>query len=123
MKRNKDKELESLNYLEVTPVHNYGGVEEENGLISVLIPRFTNKLLVKLLVPRLKKPFVKAKLDEFGSEVWKQITGDRKVKEIAVNLVNKFGEKIQPVDERLTKFLTMIYKYNFITFNEINRRS
>lgn len=122
-KRKKNKDLESLNYLETTPVHNYGGVEEETGLVSVLIPRFTNKILVKFLTPRLKNPFVKAKLDEFGSEVWRQINGKNKVQEIADNLSAKFGEKIQPVNERLTKFLTMMYQYSFITFNELNKRS
>jgi len=118
----KRKELSTVNYLELIPIPNYGTEEEENGSLSVLIPRFTNKLLVKVLSPRLKSPYVKAKLDEFGSEVWRQMNGKRNVNEIADNLKLKFGEKIEPVNERLTKFLTQIHRYKFISYNELNKR-
>ena len=115
----KKKELSDINYLELTPGHLYDHIIEENGKVSVLIPRFTNKLLVKTLAPMLKSPFVKTKFDEFGSQVWLEIDGKKKVQDIAVSLKQKFGEKIDPVEERLTKFLTQLYNYKFVSFNEI----
>jgi hypothetical protein len=86
----------------------------------VLVPKFKNKFLVSYLAPRLKSPFIKAKLDDFGSLTWIEMDGTKKVNEISQSLTNKFGDKVQPVNERLTKFLTQLYQYNFITFKEIN---
>jgi hypothetical protein len=117
----KKKDLSDINYLELTPHHLFDHVIEENGKVSVLIPRFTNKILVKTLSPMLKSPFVKTKFDEFGSQVWLEINGKNKVLDISTNLKLKFGEKIEPVEERLTRFLTQLYNYKFVSFNEINK--
>ena len=111
----KKKELSDINYLQLTPGRLFDHVMEENGKVSVLIPRFTNKILVKTLVPMLKSPFVKTIFDEFGSQVWLEIDGKKKVLDISTSLRQKFGEKIEPVEERLTKFLTQLYNYNLVS--------
>lgn len=116
----KKKINSSINYLELTPKRSYDHEVDVSGKISVLVPKFKNKLLVDFLAPRLKSPYIKAKLDDFGSLTWTEMDGNKKVIEISESLTNKFGEKVQPVNERLTKFLTQLYKYNFITFKEIN---
>ena len=117
----KKKGLSDINYLDLTPGRLYQHVMEENGKVSVLIPRFTNKLLVKTLAPMLKSPFVKTKFDEFGSQVWLEIDGKKKVLDISTNLRQMFGDRIEPVEERLTKFLTQLYNYKFVSFNEIKK--
>src|SRR4030067_2983268 len=110
------------NDLELTPIRNYDHVVEESGLISVLVPKFTEKISAGILNPLLirlrRTPFFKAKLDEFGSETWLEINGEKNVEEISKKLEIKFGEKINPVVERTTKFLSNLHKYNFITFKE-----
>lgn len=110
----------TINYLELTPVRNYDHVIEDSGLISVLVPKFDIKWLDKIMSNIIKSRFFKAKLDEFGTETWLQMDGNKSVHLISEHLSQKFGEKINPVDERLTKFLSELYKYNFITFKEIN---
>jgi Coenzyme PQQ synthesis protein D (PqqD) len=117
----KKKELSDINYLELTPGRLFDHVMEENGKVSVLIPRFTNKILVKTISPMLKSPFVKTMFDEFGSQVWLEIDGKNKVEDISKNLQQKFGERIDPVEERLTRFLTQLYNYKFVSFNEIKK--
>lgn len=117
----KKKELSDINYLELTPGRLFDHIIEENGKVSVLIPRFTNKILVKTISPMLKSPFVKTKFDEFGSQVWLEINGRNKVSDISNILKQKFGEKIEPVEERLTKFLTQLYNYKFVSFNELKK--
>jgi transcriptional regulator of heat shock response len=117
----KKKELSDINYLQLTPDRLFDHVMEENGKVSVLIPRFTNKILIKTLSPMLKSPFVKTKFDEFGSQVWLEIDGKKKVLDILTSLRQKFGERIEPVEERLTKFLTQLYNYKFVSFNEIKK--
>ena len=112
----------SINYLELTPKRVYNYEVESSGKISVLVPKFKNKLLVNFLAPRLKAPYIKAKLDDFGSLTWIEMDGTKNVESISQLLTDKFDDKVQPANERLTKFLTQLYQYNFITFNEINSK-
>jgi hypothetical protein len=117
----KKKNINSaINYLELTPKRIYDHEVEVSGKVSVLVPKFKNKFLVNFLMPRLKSPYIKAKLDDFGSLIWIEMDGTKNVNSISQSLTLKFGEKVQPVNERLTKFLTQLYQYNFITFKEIN---
>lgn len=110
----------NANYLDLVPSKEYGHVIEENGLVSVLIPRFTNPFLVATVGRMLKSPNVKVKFDKFGTELWLEIDNKKSVGKIIENLKSKFGDDIEPAYERVTSFLTKIYKYKFITFNEIN---
>ena len=112
----------TINYLELTPVRNYDHVIEENGLVSVFVPKFDIKWIDTIMSRIVKSRFFKAKLDEFGAETWLEIDGVKSVQMISNQLSKKFGEKINPVDERLTKFLSELYKYNFITFKELNTK-
>ena len=111
----------TINYLALTPVRNYDHVIEESGLISVLVPKFGIKWMDFVMSKFIKSLFFKAKLDEFGTETWNEIDGNKSVHQISENLLQKFGDKINPVNERLTNFLTQLYKNNFISFKEINR--
>ena len=112
----------SINYLELTPIRNYDYVIEESGLVSVFVPKFDIKWIDTMMSRIIKSRFFKAKLDEFGTATWLEMDGNKSVQLIASHLSQKFGEKINPVDERLTKFLTELYKYNFITFKELNTK-
>ena len=112
----------SINYLELTPVRNYEHVVEDTGLISVLVPKFDIKWLDKIMSNIIKSRFFKAKLDEFGTATWLEMDGTKSVQTVSEHLQKKFGEKINPVEERLTKFLSELYKYNFITFKELNTK-
>ena len=121
MKLFKEK-ISHLNYLELTPVRNYDHTVESNGLVSVFVPKFDIKWLDSLMSRFIKSRFFKAKLDEFGTETWLEMDGNKSVQSISEHLSHKFGDKINPVDERLTKFLSELYKYNFITFKELNTK-
>ena len=112
----------TINYLELTPVRNYEHLVEENGLVSVFVPKFDIKWIDKIMSKIIKSRFFKAKLDEFGTETWLEMDGTKSVQFISNRLSQKFGEKIYPVDERLTKFLSELYKYSFITFKELNTK-
>lgn len=117
----KGRQKSKLNYLEMTPIAIHPFEQRDENTINILVPKFTNKFLVKHLMPRLKHPYIKAKLDIFGSETYKLIDGKNKVSDIADKLYEKFGEQIQPVYERLTMFLTNLYRAGFINFLEIKK--
>jgi len=114
--RRKSKQNTEVNLWELIPIRKFEFEKSENELVTILIPKFTNKFLVQYLMPRLKYPFIKIKLDEIGSAVWNEIDGKKKVGEIADILEKKFGEKIQPIEERLSKFFTQLKLHQFIDF-------
>lgn len=82
---------------------------DENGIVTILekqdhkIQRFFRKLKVK--IPMYKK----ITFDKYSSEVFLQINRTNTVKEIGEDLEKKFGEKVQPLYERLLVFLNHIY--------------
>lgn len=114
----RKKSNREINYLELTPFRNYDFKVKSDGLIDVLVPRFTDKILGKILQPKLKKPFIRANLDELGSATWLEINGEKKVSEIIKNLDATMGDIIQPSQQRITLFLSNLYRNGFINFIE-----
>ncbi|MBZ0199601.1 MAG: PqqD family protein [Ignavibacteriaceae bacterium] len=117
----KKKTISDINYLELTPTHIHPHVVGEDGKASVLVPRFKNKVLFEIS-SLFRSTTVKAKLDKFGSQTWLVIDGKKNVQEIIDNLRKNFGEEIEPAEERVTTFLTELYKFKFISFNELTTR-
>jgi hypothetical protein len=111
-----------LNYLNLIPCKILNDEKTEDGLIYLLIPRFKSKFANKYILPKLKSPNIKLKLDEMGSETWILIDSKRNVNSIAEELEEKFGDRIKPVNERLTTFLTQLYSHKFISFMEIKEK-
>ena len=78
---------------------------DENRIVTILekqdhkIQRFFRKLKFNKEID----------FDEISSEVFLQIDGDKTVKEIGDNLEKKYGEKVNPLYERLLIFLNHIY--------------
>lgn len=66
------------------------------------IQRFFRKL--KFRIPEYKK----ITIDEYGSFVFLQIDGNKTVKDIGERLEAKYGDKSQPLYERLLLFLNHI---------------
>ena len=117
----KKNKLSDINYLELTPVVNYEHKTNEKGLVDVMVPRFNDRIFGRFLQPKLKDKYIYANLDEIGSQTWLLIDGKNKVYEIIEALDNHFGEKVQPVYDRLTMFLTQLYKNGFISFKELSK--
>jgi hypothetical protein len=113
--------FKGANYLDLTPLRLHKEEVSEENLVTVLIPKFQNRFALRFIVPKLKSDVFKLKLDELGSAVWLSIDGRNTVDQIAKQLLKKFGDKIEPVNERLTKFLTGLYEQRLITFQEINK--
>lgn len=81
----------------------------DNGIVTIFekqdhkIQRFFRKLRFK--IPLYKK----IDFDEISSEVFLLIDGQRTVKEIGENLEIKYGDKVNPLYERLLVFLNHIH--------------
>ncbi|HEX9252638.1 MAG TPA: PqqD family protein [Ignavibacteriaceae bacterium] len=118
--KERKKILKSVNTLDLTPIKLYSDEQNEDKLVTVIIPKFKNKIVVKLVSPKLKSDHFKVKLDKFGSAVWLKINGKTKVDQIIKDLKQKFGDEIQEENERTTKFIFQLYEQGFISFKEIN---
>jgi hypothetical protein len=89
-------------------------VNTNTGLIILLRPKFSNRFLVRYLLPRLKDPHYRINLDPIGTKVWQNIDGKQNVKEIGRILKNEMGEAVEPVYERLSQFIVSLQRYKFI---------
>ncbi len=116
----RKKILKAANTLELTPIKMYSEERNDEDLITVIVPKFKNKLAVKYISPKLKSDHFKVKLDKFGSAVWSRVNGKNKVEKIVAELKNLFGEELQQADERVARFISQLYTQGFITFKEIN---
>ena len=70
-------------------------------------------------MPLIKRKYIHVKFDEIGSSTWLMINGENKVGKICVDLEEKYGEKIKPSEELVTKFLSNLYFKEIINFNEL----
>ncbi len=109
-------EKPKINLLDLIPVRNIKWEKKEDGLIVLLKPKFEHALLKKYVLPRLKKPYFKIKLDNVGSFIWEHCDGNIQVKELAKSLEDKFGKEVEPLYERLTLFLQSLEKNHFILY-------
>lgn len=118
--KQRKKILKSANTLDLTPIKLYSDEKDKDDLVTVIVPKFKNKIAVKLISPKLKSDHFKIKFDKFGSALWLMIDGKMKVDQMIKNLKNKFGDDIQQEEERTTKLIFQLYEQGFISFKEIN---
>ena len=111
----KKKNVISQNYLEKIPVrpeHIQGSADEE-GIVTLDIKNsgLFNRVAQKLF----KKPKVShIHLDEMGSFVWPLLDGEKNIIELGKLVEAEFGEKANPLYERLAKYFQILDSYQFI---------
>jgi hypothetical protein len=109
--RNNKKQI---NLLELTPAQRVSWETAESGTVVVLIPKFQNELLVRWVMPRLRHPYIRLKLDPLGSFVWKQCDGKTTVAVIADRMKAEFGDSLQQVHDRIRSFLLTLEKSDVV---------
>lgn len=118
--KERKKILKSTNTLDLTPIRIYSEEKDNDGIVTVIIPKFKNKFMVTFISPKLKSDQFRIKLDKFGSSVWLMMNGKIKVDKIIKELKQKFDDELQEADERVVKFIFQLYEQGFISFKEIN---
>jgi hypothetical protein len=108
------KYRKSLNLLELTPAQRVPWETGESGNVVVLVPKFRNPLLVRWVVPRMKFPDVRVKLDVHGSFVWKMCNGSTTVAEMSDRMTAEFGDTAASAQERIRRFLLMLEKSDLV---------
>lgn len=115
--RKKKSEFDGLNLLDLKPIRMFEFEEEPTANVTLLIPKFRDKVLGKYLQPIIKKKYFKVKLDKYGSFVWTQCDGRTSVSEIAERLRQKYGAEAEPAVDRVAKFIQHLYRGDCVKFN------
>lgn len=104
------------NYLDLKPLRNEKiPWSEKDGKVTLEIENkgVWNRIFQKLF----KKPRVSyIHLDEIGSFVWPMLDGEKTVLEIGKAVEARFGEKANPLYERLVKYFEILKSYHFVYF-------
>lgn len=111
----KNNNVISENYLERKPARPEGisWSADENGIITLDIENTGafNRIAQKFF----KKPKVThIHLDEMGSFVWPLLDGEKNIIELGKEVENHFGEKANPLYERLAKYFQILDSYHFV---------
>jgi len=112
-KENKEREI---NLLALIPVRCVDWEKNEEGLVILFKPKFKSAILKKHVLPHLKRPFYRVRLDTVGSFIWESLNGKNTVQEIAKLMKDKFVEKVNPLYDRLSVFLQHLEKNHFIEY-------
>lgn len=118
--KERQKFLKNVNTLDLTPFRLHSEEVEKDGLVTVIMPKFKNRLAKKYIDPLIKSTDFRIKLDKFGSAVWMKMDGNLKVGNIIDEVSIAFGSEIQQANERVTKFIFQLYEQRLISFNELN---
>lgn len=105
------------NYLEKIPSipSHLRFTADENGIVTLEIENrgMMNRIAQKLF----KKPPVSyIHLDDLGSFVWQKIDGKKTILEFAPLVEERFGEKANPLYERLAQYFKILESYGFVSF-------
>jgi hypothetical protein len=99
---------EQRNLLTMVPERSREWRRSDAGDVRVLEPRFGRSRPGRWLARYLRMRDIEIKLDEFGGAVWEACDGRATVAEIAAELRGRFGDRVEPVDERLGRFFARL---------------
>ena len=105
------------NYLDFVPVINPKNdwSAGEDGIVTIhMVHRgFYASIAQKFFhTPRVSH----IRLDEYGSFLWKEIDGQRTVGDLAQRMKEQFGQKAEPLYDRLVKYMQILRNNRFILF-------
>ncbi|MBN2071774.1 MAG: PqqD family protein [Candidatus Krumholzibacteriota bacterium] len=116
------KEKIEVNLLELIPEKLIDQETDENGMITLLVPRFRNRFLKIMNDRSPHRRFVKMKLDEIGSCAWSSIDGKKNIRQIGETLRENFGEQIEPCYDRLSMFMTKLEYEKYIRYINLDHQ-
>ena len=115
----KKKNVNNENFLEKIPLHKegLGWNTDENG--NVTLHQENKGAFNRIAQKLLKKPKISyIHLDETGNFIWPLIDGQKDLIEIGRLVEEHFGEKANPVYERLSQYFKTLETYNFIEWKD-----
>lgn len=91
-----------------------GRWEENEDRVTLLVPRYGRNAIARWLERQLRARPIKVHLDDVGTYVWRHCDGETRVDQIADGLREEFGERIEPAEDRLVRFLEHLLRGRFV---------
>jgi len=111
------KEVINENYLEKIPVRNKNITWKQDDENKVTLEIENTGFFNKIAQTFFKKPKISyVHLDENGSFLWPLLDGEKTILELGVLVKEHFGEKAEPLYERLAKYFQILESYKFVEF-------
>jgi hypothetical protein len=110
--------LKHTSALDLIPVRRCQHEMEENGKVTILVPKFRNEKVANFMLGKRPR-YIKIHLDENGSAVWLEINGVKDIRTICENIRLKLGEEFAQLEKRTNKFMTRLYEERYITFRQL----
>lgn len=116
--KKKEKTILAENYLDRIPQKN-PALRSHTDRKGHLVLEIENTGMMNRIAQELfNKPKVtNVHLDEMGTFVWPLIDGTRSVGDIALLVKEHFGEKAEPLYQRIVKYFQIVESYHFISFH------
>lgn len=115
------KKIESENYLEYIPVRNpaIGYRVREGNIVTLSVPNtgFFNRLAQRFFTAHKT---TRVTLDSVGSFVYLAVDGEKSIETIGRELKKAFGDKAEPLYERLSLFINGMVTKGYITLRKEN---
>jgi hypothetical protein len=101
---------------DLVPVRRHRAVDREDGLVTVLVPKFTSRFARRWFVPLLAKPDMRVHLDAVGSFVWRQCDGVTTVRAIAGRVAERFGGEREARRLDVVRFVRKLVREESLAF-------
>jgi hypothetical protein len=111
----------NTNFLQLVPFKNKDQkwIINDNGMVQIIVMR--DGLLERAVRMFFKTPKeMKIDLDAQGSCVWKGIDNHRNIEEIGKLLIKEFGDKAEPLYQRLGTYINLLRNNKFIELEEVS---
>ena len=90
---------------------------EEDGRCVLLRPRLGSGRLARWVAGLGGDAYYRIQLDEVGSLVWKACDGHTSLADIVMRMRERFGDRVEPADQRLARFVRQMLKGKLLKLN------
>jgi len=98
----------SPNLFEMVPDRVHEWAEDAEGKIRVLVPRYGKSAVGRWFASLMGRPHIEVRLDDIGSAIWRACDGGTPVVDIAHRIEKRFGAMVDPVEDRLARYLRQL---------------
>ena len=91
---------------------------EQDGRCVLLRPRLGSSRVGRWMAGLWDDPYYQIRLDEVGTLVWKACDGRTSLADIVGRMRDRFGDRVEPADQRLARFMRKMLKGRMIAISE-----
>lgn len=102
------------NFLDYIPVRIIEWKTDDNGMVCITKERTKNKFIKRLIDWFKVSQYFYVHLEEFGTAAWLAIDDKRTVAEICEIMKNRFGDKLEQAEQRVSHYMGMLKRNDFI---------